>query len=111
MTNNKEICCPPFDTKKWDHVEHSWSNRLFIKDSIPEVFHIPLPGSFEKVVTRMTEKAEHANASAVPEDHLLLTHDPSPFKGELFLAVNKEVPGEENVRMSGKFISKVFDGP
>lgn len=27
------------------------------------------------------------------------------------MAITKEIPGEENVKLSGNFISKVFDGP
>jgi hypothetical protein len=42
---------------------------------------------------------------------LLLAYDPSPWKSEFYLAVTQEVPEAENVRLTGKFISKVFDGP
>lgn len=37
--------------------------------------------------------------------------DPSPWKGEHYIHVTKEVPNAENVKISGTFISKVFDGP
>jgi len=30
---------------------------------------------------------------------------------DLYLAVDKEVPGAENITLSGKFISKVYEGP
>jgi hypothetical protein len=104
-------CCPLFDSTLWNHVEHTWQDKLFLKDSVPEVFHIPLPGTYGKVITRMWKKAEDAGAAPDRKDFLLLAFDPSPFKGELYMAITREVPGEENVRLSGNFISKVFDGP
>jgi len=30
---------------------------------------------------------------------------------DLYLAVDKDVPGAENVVLSGKFLSKVYEGP
>lgn len=106
-----ETCCPEFDPALWNNVEHKWENKLFLKDSVPEVFHFPLPGTYAKAVSRMWKKAEDAGAAPDRKDFLLLAHDPSPFKSELFMSVTKEVPGEQNVRLSGTFISKVFDGP
>ena len=42
---------------------------------------------------------------------MCLAYDPSPWKGELYVAVTKEVPGAKNAKLSGTFISRVFDGP
>jgi hypothetical protein len=106
-----EVCCAELDTRLWNNVEHKWTNKIFLKDSVPEVFHIPLPGSYHKVVTRMWKKAEEAGAAAAPKDFMLLAYDPTPFKSELLMSITKEIPGEEIVKLSGKFISKVFDGP
>ena len=107
----KAECCPEFDPVLWNNVEHKWKDRLFLKDSVPEVFHIPLPGTYGKAITRMWEKAEEAGAAPDRKDFLLLAYDPSPFKSELFMSITKEILGAENVRLSGTFISKVFDGP
>jgi hypothetical protein len=107
---DSEVCCPLFKPDAWDNVTHSWHEKLFLKDSVPEVFHIPLPGSYEKVITRMWKKAADAGAAPESNDFLLLAHDPSAFKGELYMAVTKEIPGEETVKLSGDFFSKVFEG-
>jgi hypothetical protein len=40
-----------------------------------------------------------------------MAYDPSPWKSELYMNVTKEVPGAENVKLNGTFVSKVFDGP
>lgn len=106
-----EECCPVFDPVPWDNKKHVWTNKLFLKDSVPELFHIPLPSVYGKVITRMWDKATAYEAAPDRKDFLLLAHDPSPFKGELFMAITKEIPGEENVRFSGTYFSKVFDGP
>lgn len=62
-------------------------------------------------MTRLHKKAEKAGAMPETKDFLCLTYDPSPWKGEFYMAVTKEVPDAENVRISGEFITRVFDGP
>lgn len=111
ITVSDELCCPEFDPAPWENKEQTWNNKLFLKDSVPELLHIPLPGIYGKAITHMWKKAQDAGAAPDLKDFLLLAHDPSPFKGELYMSITKEIPGEENVRLSGTFISKVFDGP
>ncbi len=106
-----DVCCPQFDPAPWEKTTHVWNSKLFLKDSIPELFHIPLPGTYKRAVSRMWKKAEDAGAAPDLKDFLLLAYDPSPFKSELFMSITKEISGEENVRLSGTYISKVFDGP
>lgn len=45
------------------------------------------------------------------EDILILFHDPSAFKSEIFFTTDKKVEGFENVEISGTFESKVFEWP
>jgi hypothetical protein len=59
----------------------------------------------------MWTMAQDAGAAPDLNDFLCLAYDPSPWKGELYTFVTKEVPGAKNVKLSGTFISKVFDGP
>ncbi|MBL7856313.1 MAG: hypothetical protein JNM57_01390 [Cyclobacteriaceae bacterium] len=111
QVRDTEVCCPEFNPALWNDKKHVWNNKLFLKDSVPEFFHIPLPNVFGKVISRMWEKA--TDAGAVPEvrDFLMLAHDPTPFRGELLLFVTHEIPGGDHIRLSGTFMSKVFDGP
>jgi hypothetical protein len=111
ISDAADECCPKFEPSLWNEVEHEWQNKLFLKDTVPEIFHFPVPGTYSKAITRMWKKAEDAGAAPDRKDFLLLAYDPSPFKGELFMSITKEVPGAENVRLSGTFVSKVFDGP
>lgn len=108
---SEEVCCPKFDPEPWDNTVHRWKDKLFIQDSVPEVFHFPLPGTVEKTVTRLWNKAQAAEAAPEVKDFLMLAYDPTPWRGEFLVAVTKEVPGAKNVKLSGTFISKVFDGP
>ena len=64
-----------------------------------------------KVIGRMWKKAQDTGSATEKKDFLLLAHDPSPWKSELYMNVTKEVPGAENVKLNGTFITKVFDGP
>lgn len=110
-TKNEQQCCPEFNPLPWDNISHVWNDKLFIKDYVPQILHIPLPGTINKVMTRMWEKAQKAEASPDAKDFLCLAYDPSPWKSEFYMFVTKEVPGAENVKLSGTFLSKVFDGP
>lgn len=102
-------CCPKFDPKPWQDKELSWNEKKFIKDNVTCIFHIPL--NMGSVITRMWKKVEAANAKSDDKDFLLLSKDTSPWKSEQYMAVSKKVPDAENTTISGKFITKVFEGP
>ncbi|HJX04958.1 MAG TPA: hydrolase [Thermoplasmata archaeon] len=104
-------CCPRFNPDLWEGKTSDWGDRLFIKDTIRQFLHRPLPSSMGKAVGRMWKEAKDSGAAPAIEDFLLLSYDPSPWKSELFMTVTKEVPGVENVQLPGTYISKVFDGP
>jgi len=105
-------CCPKFNPKKWDEKNFKWKDKPFIKDSIPQIFHIPIfPHMIGTKITKMWNLANGAKkVSSKKDEVLILFYDPSPFKSELFLSVTGKVPNAENVKISGEFISKVFDG-
>jgi hypothetical protein len=104
-------CCPKFDPTPWDNVTHEWKDKLFIKDTMPVFFHIPLPFLISKLMTKMWKMVEDAGAAPEMNNFICMATDPSPWKTEYYMAVTKEVPNAENVKLSGTFISKVFDGP
>jgi hypothetical protein len=64
-----------------------------------------------KAMGKMWKVAQDAGAAPELKDFLCLAYDPSPWRGELYVAVTKEVPNAKNVKLSGTFVSKVFDGP
>ena len=40
-----------------------------------------------------------------------MSHDPSPWSAEHYFAVTKDVPGQDMRRLSGDYLTKVFEGP
>lgn len=107
----EDECCPKFDPTLWDEKTHEWREKKFIKETKPQFLHMPIPGMIGKMMTRMWNKIEKAGADPKMKDFLWLAYDPSPWKGEHYIYVTKEVPDAENVTISGTFISKVYDGP
>jgi hypothetical protein len=110
MTTQSEtnpVCCPEFDPKQWDDKVFSWENRRFIKDHVCTLFYMPL--NFGRVMTRLHKKVTNADA-AVP-DWLCLSDHTSKWNMDILLAIDKEIPGAENVTMEGRFFSKVYEGP
>lgn len=109
--NQKDVCCPKLDIKKWEGKTHNWKNKLFIKESIPTFFHIPFPPSIAKKITKMWQAAEDAKANIPQKDEVLvLFADPTPFRSDIYLSVSKKVANTNNTSLSGTFISKVYDG-
>ena len=103
---NEEICCPPFDPAKWDNQVFEWENKMFVKGKVKTIFFMPL--NFGSVISRMTEKVEAQNAE-IP-DWLCLSEHTSKWNMNLYLAVDKEIPTLENIKLSGKYLSKVYEG-
>jgi hypothetical protein len=110
MTQRKtDECCPEFNPKDWHEKTHVWKDKLFLQDEVRQIMHIPL--NMGAVVSKMFKKAEANKAVPENEDFLLLSYDPSPWKSELYMTVTKEVPEGKMAKLSGKFISRVYDGP
>jgi effector-binding domain-containing protein len=113
MTKNdgETQCCPKFDPESWHDKEITWRNKLFVKDTVMQFMHTPLPRLLGKTVATMWKKIEEAGATPNTEDFLMLAAESSPWKGEIYISVTKEIPHAKNVRLSGTYITKVFDGP
>jgi hypothetical protein len=100
-------CCPRFNPEPWDEKEVTFEDRLFVKDHVTSFFHIPL--NFGKVMVRNMERISHAQA--LPKEPLLLSDEKSLWGADVYIGVAKEVPGAEMARISGTFLTKVFEGP
>ncbi|HPW34543.1 MAG TPA: hypothetical protein PK367_02155 [Candidatus Paceibacterota bacterium] len=105
MNQNQE-CCPRFDPTLWDNKVFEWDNKKFIKDKVFTLFFMPI--NFGKVVSRMMAKIEKAGTKA--QDWMGLSDHTSKWNMDLYLAVDREIPEAENVTLSGKFLSKVYEG-
>ncbi|HCT30076.1 MAG TPA: hypothetical protein DIW31_04965 [Bacteroidales bacterium] len=106
-TRNESICCPPFDPSLWNNKGFEWDKKRFIKDKVCTIYYMPL--NFGSVMKRLDSKVRGANASM--PDWLCLSDHTSKWNMDVYLAVDKEIPGAENKLLSGNFFSKVYEGP
>jgi hypothetical protein len=102
-------CCPIFDTKPWDEKTHVWKEKLFLQDEVFQIMHIPV--NMGAVVKRMFAKIQSEQASPANKDFLMLCYDPSPWKSEIYMTVTKPIPNGKMAKVTGTFMSKVYDGP
>lgn len=100
-------CCPPFEPSTWNEREVVWHGRPFMKEHVASFFHIPL-----NMGPRMVRaQAKIAAAGARPEQGLMLSDEKSPWGTDLYIDVTKPVPDAEMARISGRFLTRVYDGP
>jgi len=102
--SQNQTCCPKFEPAPWDGKLLKWDDKKFIKDKVFTIFYMPL--NFGSAMKRLDKKVREAGA-AIPH-YLCLSDHTSRWKMNVYLAVDKEIEGAENVRLSGKFLSKVY---
>jgi hypothetical protein len=100
-------CCPHFDPKPWEDKEITWNNKLFLKDRVRSFFHIPI--NFGAIMVKNMEKIKHADA--LLPSALMLSDENSLWGSDIYIAVAKDVPNSDMVKISGTFLSCVFEGP
>jgi hypothetical protein len=107
MSENNEECCPKFDPTPWEDKSFEWTDKKFIKDKVCTFFYMPL--NFGSVMKRIDKSVR--SAEAVTPEFMCLSDHTSKWNMDIFCEVTKDVPGAENTTLSGKFYSKVYDGP
>lgn len=100
-------CCPRFNPVPWDEKVLDWKDKKFVKDRVWTFLFMPV--GFGKVMTKLMTAIEAARAKS--DVGLCLSDHTSKWNMDILVAVAKEVPGLENVTLSGKFLSKVYEGP
>jgi hypothetical protein len=109
--NSKTIkstgCCEPFDPKPWQDKEITWQDKLFVKDHVTSFLHIPI-NMGQKIIKNMA-LIEKAGAKASYQ--LMLTDEKSLWGCDIYIDIAKKVPGAEMATLTGKFLTKVFEGP
>jgi len=104
---DEKICCPPFEPAPWDDKIIEWVNKPFIKSHVCTFFFMPI--NFGGVMRKLDKLV--TDAGALVADYLCLSDHTSKWNMDVYLAVDKNIPGAENVTLSGKFYSKVYEGP
>lgn len=105
--DSKTTCCPEFIPGPWDGKLLEWNNRRFIKGRVRTFFYMPL--NFGGVMKRMDSRIRSAGGT-IP-DYLCLSDHTSKWNMDVYVAVDKAIPGAENTTVSGTFFSKVYEGP
>lgn len=107
MAKTETGCCPRFDPAPWQDKTVEWKDKLFIKKRVRSFFHIPLNiGSVMKKATEQMDKVDAASP-----DFFGIFDENSLWGSDAYLAVTKEVPEAQTEKISGTFMTKVFEGP
>jgi hypothetical protein len=107
MTDNPTGCCPRFKPEGWDDQELHFRDKLFVRAKTTSVGHIPI--NMGGVFSRTFQAIEAADASS--EDFIVMSRDKSAWSAEHLFAVKAEVPGQDMVKLSGDFLTTVYEGP
>lgn len=99
-------CCEPFNPELWQEKEIVWQDKIFVKDSVINFFHIPV--NIGKKITKNIKLIEKVGASA--EHQLMLFDEKSLWSSDIYIDVAKDVPGAQMTKITGTFLTKVFEG-
>jgi len=104
---DNEFCCPKFNPAKYDKKKVTWKGKLFVKDKVWSFFHIPI--NFGSVMQKNMQKIQNADAGL--KESIILTDEHSLFRTNLYISVKKPIVGVHDVKLSGTFLTRVFEGP
>ncbi len=99
-------CCPPFNPAGWQEKTLVLKDRLFLKTKTMNFFYIPL--NMNAVMLKAMNAIEKTKAYA--KEPFMLMQD-KPFGSDVLIEVSKNVPGYKMEKISGTFLTKVFEGP
>lgn len=111
MAETNDICCPEIDPSSWNEKTTTWQRKPFLAKSIPQLFHMPVPGGYAKAIGALWKEAQQNGIAPKQEDCFMLTRDISAWKAEILIAVTESKAGLDMHELNGTFASKVYDGP
>ena len=105
MTDNPTGCCPQFHPENWDRQSLHFQDKQFVRAKTRSFAHIPLNmGSVFRNTFRAIKDADAQSDT----NFIVLSRDHSAWSAEHLFAVNKKVPEQEMVQLTGDFVTKVF---
>jgi hypothetical protein len=104
--NQNTECCPAFDPTLWDGKAFEWENKKFVRAKVFSFFYMPI--NFGSVIMKLDKKIREAGK--VMQDWMCLSDHTSKWNMDIYLAVDGEISGVENVTLSGNFFSRVYEG-
>ncbi len=100
-------CCPRFNPEPWDENTVSWTDKLFLQDRVFCLFRIPL--NMTPLMKRNMEKVMQADAA--DSETVVLYECRSMWSANVYISVAKDIPNSKMHRITGDFMTKVFEGP
>lgn len=105
MGDAKE-CCPKFDPAPWQDRLVALDGKKFVKARVRSFLRIPL--NFGGVVAR--NMAAIRRADAEKSGMLMLSDENSWWGSDLYLEVQKDVPGVRMATLNGTFLAQAYEG-
>lgn len=105
-SKKEQECCPKFNPEPWDGKTFNWENKKFIRDKVFTVFYMPV--NFGSVMVKIQKKLD--KEGILVQDWMCLSDHTSKWNMDVYLAVDKELPDANNVTISGKYVTKVYEG-
>jgi len=100
-------CCKRFDPKPWDKKTIKWTSKLFVKGRVGCLFYMPVGlGGFMKRVMKEIDESK-----ALAKTDIMLMNFTSMWGADIYVHVAKPVKGLTTTKLSGTFMSKVYEGP
>jgi len=106
--DNPTGCCPRFNPQGGDGQELHFVDKPFVRATTVSLLHILL--NMGRVFAR-TSRAIKAAGAHDDRNVIVLSRELSPWRAEHYFAVSKEPAGEDVRRLSGHYLTKVFEGP
>jgi len=100
----EEICCPKLNPKLWNEKVFEWKNKKFVKAKVFTLFFMPV--NFGRVISNLMKKV----GNNISKDSMCLSDHTSKWNMNIYVAVDKEVEGVDNINLSGKYLCKVYEG-
>ena len=107
MATETRQCCPEGFPEAWHEKEITWQEKLFVKGRVRSFLHMPL--NFASVLRKNVRLIE--SAGAMPGEMLVVCDENSLWGADMYIAVTMGVPEAQMARLSGTFLTKVFEGP
>lgn len=107
-SDNTTGCCPRFNPAGWDGQELHFRDKTFVRATTTSAMHVPL--NMGKVFARVNDHLREAGAYD-PDNFIVLSRDLSSWQAEHLFAISRPVPQEETARLTGDYITRVFEGP
>lgn len=102
----EKVCCPRINPKDWQEKEYNWTDKIFIKGKVFTFMFMPF--NFGSVIAKLMNRVTEAKATTL--QNICLSDHTSMWNMDIYIEVSKEIPGVENIKLSGQFLSKIYEG-